>query len=111
MKNITISVKKIRHKELEALQEELKAFIIHLNFQLKTDFLNAMISIDISGKLFYKFRNKLEYQKEFYTISFSMSEAATILKCCNYDNPDRSVYTRNVLTKFNLDLDQKLKSI
>jgi hypothetical protein len=112
MRRNKITVKKIDFKQLEAIHEELELFSKHIAFStLKTDFLNAIMSLDISNNLYFKLRNKLENGNFHYTISFTPSEAALILKCSNYKRPERNTYIDNVFTQLSFVLDQQLKSL
>ncbi|MEN2415520.1 hypothetical protein [Flavobacterium mesophilum] len=110
--NNKITIKKISWHELEVLNVELRMFASLLSaIDIKDDFLNTIISIDIARALYYKFRTKIENRKENYSLNLTISEAATLLQCCTYDNPVKTDFSKNVKIKLSSDLDQQLKSI
>jgi Leu/Phe-tRNA-protein transferase len=49
------------------------------------------------------------YQKNlkevFFTVKISVTQAAVILKCCNFNRTDQQEFTNHVITKFKTDLD------
>lgn len=110
MKKITI--KKLHFKEIQVLQYELELYVTYISdYCIQTDFLNAIISMDIASHLYFILRTKLEQDRIKYSIGFTVSQAATIMKCCNYDRTYRSDYSKNVLRKYSSDIDQQLKSL
>jgi len=110
MKKIT--VKKLKHEHIEVLQQELKHFSYYTAVtSLRTDFLNAITALDIAATLHYVLRNKIEQDKKLYTIGFSLTQAAIILKCCNYKRLERDDYVRNVMTSLVLIIDPQLISV
>jgi hypothetical protein len=107
-----IAIKKIRITEIEALQDELQAYVDHIRqFDLRIDFLTAITSLDIIYTLYFILRKRLEQNTEKVTLNLSASQAATILKCCDYSRPGRTEYAKHVLLKLQFNLDQKLKSL
>ena len=110
MKKIT--VKELKYEDLEVLQLELELYSQYVMHNcLKTDFLNAIISLDIANNLRYILRNKIEKYTKACSIKFSMTEAATILKCCHTHRGGRNDYTNNLRIKLIFILDQQLKSV
>lgn len=109
---IKIPIKKLKFRHIEILQRELELFVDHVsNNDLEKDFLNAITSLDIANNLYFILRNKLEQDKRLYGISFTVSQAATILKCCYYNRKERTDEQQNTMLIFILELDQKLKSL
>lgn len=107
-----VSVSKLNVKELQALQMEIEKYAACAAVNdLHKDFLNTMIIIDVARNLYLKLRTKIENPKPLQTISLSVTEASILLKCCNFDHPQKSLYSWNVMIKINLELDQKLKSM
>lgn len=103
---------KLNFKDLEVLQSELDLFNKYVAIkELNTDFLNTIITFDIVNGLYFFLRMKIEQGKQDYTISFSVSQAATILKCANFNRTDRGTYTKHVMTKLKIDLDKQLRDI
>ncbi|MFV5702210.1 hypothetical protein ACM55F_10090 [Flavobacterium sp. XS2P12] len=107
-----VTVKNLHFKDLEVLQIELDIFNKYVAIkELTTDFLNTIITFDIVNSLYFVLRNKIEQSQEVYNISFTVSQAATILKCCNFHRADRDLYTKHVTTKLRIDLDKQLKDL
>lgn len=109
---IKVTVKNLHYKDLLALQTELDIYNKYVAVkELQNDFLNTIITFDIVNSLHFFLRMKIEQGKQEYTVSFSISQAATILKCCNFNRSDREVYTKHVITKLSIDLDKQLKDL
>lgn len=109
---IKVQVSKMNFSEIEVLQQELELFNQYIvAHEIKRDFLTAITILDINNHLYYLLRHRLEKKQLVHTISFSASQAATILKCCNYNRTARTDYAKNVLVKLSFILDQELKSL
>lgn len=109
---IKVTVKNLHYKDLLALQTELDIYNKYVAVkELQNDFLNTIITFDIVNILHFFLRTKIEQGKEQYTVSFSISQAATILKCCNFNRVDRELYTKHVMTKLGIDLDKQLRDL
>ncbi len=107
-----VTITKVDFKQLEAVHYELELFATYIsNTSLKNDFLNAIMTLDITQTLYFFLRNKLENNNTMYTISFSASQAAVILKCCYWTRSARSPYTANVMLKLSFLLDEQLKAM
>ncbi|WP_130735497.1 hypothetical protein [Flavobacterium sp. J27] len=111
----TIQLKYITNEEIQVLQTELHEYQNTLATHLKSqsDFLNAIIYIDLALRLWFNFRSKVENQqpKKGYSITLKASEAAVLLKACLWENQNNGTFERNVKTKLSLFLDQQLKSL
>jgi DNA-binding GntR family transcriptional regulator len=109
---IKVTVKNLHFKDLEALQLELDIFNKYVAIkELQKDFLNTIITFDIVNNLYYLLRTRIEQGKKEYTVSFTTSQAATILKCCNFNRADRDLYTNHVMTKLSIDLHKQLTDL
>lgn len=109
---IRVTVKNLHYKDLEVLQAELDIYNKYVAVkELQKDFLNTIITFDIVNSLYFVLRTKIEQGREQYIVSFSISQAATILKCCNLNRVDRELYTKHVMTKLKIDLDKQLKDL
>lgn len=109
---IKVTVKNLHYKDLEVLQSELELFTKYIAIKkLINDFLNTIITFDNCTSLYFLLRMKIEQSKTDYTVSFTVSQAATILKCCNFNRTDRDLYTKHVMTKLNIDLDKQLRDL
>lgn len=109
---IKITVKNLHYKDLLALQTELDIYNKYVAVkELHKDFLNTIITFDIVNSLHFFLRMKIEQGKEEYTVSFSISQAATILKCCNFNRVDRELYIKHVMIKLGIDLDKQLRDL
>ena len=109
---IKVTIKNLHYKDLEVLQSELELFTKYLAVkELTKDFLNTITTFDIANSLYFLLRMKIEQSKIDYTVSFTVSQAATILKCSNFNRTDRDLYTKHVMTKLNIDLDKQLRDL
>ncbi|AOZ99610.1 hypothetical protein [Flavobacterium commune] len=107
-----VTITKVDYSQLEAIHFELEMYAKNISpDDLRKDFLNAIMTLDIAHSLFFFLRNKLETDKTQYTISFSASQAAVLLKCCYWTRVQRSPYTANVMLKLSLLLDEQLKAM
>lgn len=107
-----VTITKVDFKQLEAVHYELELFAAYVvRTSLKNDFLNAIMVLDIAQCLFYFLRGKLENENTIYTISFSASQAAVILKCCIWNRTERSTYTKNVMRTLSFLLDEQLNAM
>lgn len=107
-----VTITKVDFKQLESIHCELELFAAHIaETSIKNDFLNAIITLDITQSMYFFLRNKLENNNIMYTISISASQAAVILKCCCWSRSDRSPYTANVMLKLSFLLDEQLKAM
>lgn len=107
-----VTITKVDFTQLQVIQEELELFAAYEGrTSLKNDFLNTIMTLDIAQSLYFFLRNKLENQNTMYTISFSASQAAVILKCCYWSRRERSNYTANVMLKLSFLLDEQLKAM
>lgn len=109
---IKIPLKKLKYRHIQVLQRELELFVAHVTINdLKSDFLNAITSLDIANNLYFILRNKMEQDKNLYTISFTVSQAAIIMKCCYHIRKERTEEEDNIMLQYAIELDQKLKSL
>lgn len=114
MKKVTIQ--KLDKTEIQVLQLVVTEFSNYLGSNLRnsnyTAFLDAITLLDISGNLYYFLRNKIEKDNILTTLKLSLSQAATISKCCHFEilrtNDD---YSKNLMLKISNSIDQQLKSI
>lgn len=108
---IKVKVSKLKFTELEVIQEELYYYSIHIrNNDIKKDFLTAITILDINSTLYYLLRNRMEKPQSEHTISFSVSQAATILKCYQHNRIGRPECNENVLRKLSFIIDPILRS-
>ena len=109
---IKVQLKKLHFKDLEALQLELDIYNKYVAVrELHIDFLNTIITFDIVNSLYFILRSRIEQGQQDYTISFTVCQAATILKCCNFHRQDRDLFTKHVITKISIDLDKQLRDL
>lgn len=109
---IKIKVKQLNWKDLEVLQNELDLYMKYVAVkELTNDFLNTMITFDMVNNLYYLLRNRLEQNNTKYNVSFTVSQAATILKCCHFKRIDRDEFTKHVMTKLEISLDKQLRDL
>lgn len=107
-----IQIKKVKRHQLQILQNELIHYTDHLQHNdLKIDFLNAITAIDINTSLYYLLRNRIEKHSEKFNLNFSISQAATVMKCCNYNRSERDPLDVATLVLIGNSIDQQLKSI
>ncbi len=111
MKNkVEVPIKNLHFKDLQVLIEELDIFTKYAAVTyLATDLLNTVIIFDTIMGLIYKLSVRVANgHKDYYTINFSVTEAAIILKCCNFNRTDRYEYTKHLMSKLKINLDQQL---
>ncbi len=107
-----VRVKNLHFKDLEVLQLELDIYNKYVAVkELKKDFYNSIITFDIISGLMLILLNRIWKGAERCTISFSTSQAAIILKCCNFNRTDRNTYTKHVMTKLSIDLHKQLTDL
>lgn len=107
-----IIVKKISFQELEVIQMELELIARFASYKgIEPDTLNMLIAIDIAKKLYYKLQNKIQNRNDSYRISFSISEAALIVKYYKLQIHNFTDYNETILRKFCHNFDQQLKSL
>ncbi len=110
-----VKLHNVSNEEVRTLQNETYDFQQHASKSLKTttNFLDAIITLDIAFRLWFTFRTKIEKPeaKKGYQITFKTSEAAVLLKVCYFDNPNSGVFEKNVKEKYKLFLDQQLKGM
>ena len=113
MKKVTLT--KVKFDELKALQAELELYAdiqrLGFNFWSIEDFLNALLAVDIAHALWITLRNKIENRKNQYTMTFKISEAAILMKCCYWERKERGGYEKNVCEKYKNIIDQQLKNV
>jgi hypothetical protein len=110
LKKITLT--DISLTEVQILQNEVHLFTHYIqNNKLKEDFLNSIISLDISFKIWYFLRTRVESNKKEFRLNFNLSEAATIMKCCNYNHNQRDDLDRITMLKISAQIDQQLKNL
>ncbi|MCO6162580.1 hypothetical protein [Flavobacterium sp. NRK F7] len=111
----TIKIQNVTQEEIHVLQNELHEYQNSLasNLRSQSDFLNAIIYVDLALRLWFNFRNKIENQepKKGYSITLKASEAAVLLKVCLWQNKSNATFERHVKTKYSFTLDQQLKSL
>ena len=109
---IKIPLKKVKISQIQVLQTELEHYPQYLSlYSLQKDFLNAITALDIANNLYFLLRSKIENGKENCNIHFTVSQAATIIKCCLHSRFERDEYTKNVMLYLNNTLDKALKNI
>ena len=85
-----IKLKKFDVKEINVLKNATFYFLSKKNTNLRqlstnnpNEFLNRLLLIDISQRLFYFFRGKTESLKTEFSLSFSISEAIVMMQICD----------------------------
>lgn len=107
-----VKVKNLYYEDLEALKTELDIYKKYVAVKyLATDFLQTIITFDIVNSLLFMLNTRMWKGAEKQNIIFSASQAAIILKCCNFNRTDRNTYTKHVMTKLSIDIDEKLTSL
>lgn len=107
-----IQIKKVKRHQLQILQNELIHFTEHIqHHDLKNDFLTAITVIDINTRLYYLLRNSIEKHTEKFNLNFTLSQAATVMKCCNYSRPERDALDIATLVIIGNSIDQQFKSM
>jgi len=113
MKEITL--KKVTHAELDVLQSELLAYsqqqALGLGYWSTEEFLNALTAIDISTRLWFLLRKKLEMEGTYFSVKLKISDAVILFRCCTWQRSARTEYQKLITGKFQRFIDQKLISI
>jgi hypothetical protein len=52
-----------------------------------------------------------KFERSIFTVKISVTQAAVILKCCNFNRTDQQKFTNYVITKFKTDLDGQLNNL
>lgn len=111
----TIDLNQIKPDEVEVLQNELEQYSniekLGLHHWGTNDFLNALLTVEISLKLWFMLRSRLESKSKTYNLKLRISEAVIILKCCQWPRSLRNDYERNVTEKFKGLLAEQLMNI
>lgn len=106
-----LTVKEMKCDDIQALQNELRYYAFYVrNNEIGTDFLNAIIALDIENYLYKFLRDKIENFTKVCSLRFSIPEAAVIIKCCLHKRIERNEFDNNIMLKVSTQLDQQLKS-
>jgi hypothetical protein len=66
----------------------------------------------LRGKMFqFQVIYQINFKEVFFTFKISVTQAAVILKCCNFNRTDQQEFTNHVITKFKTDLDGQLSNL
>lgn len=110
-----IVLRKLEIPEIEVLQTELFNFLSYKNASLphlnkrENEFFDTLLMIDISQKMYYSFRGKIEKTKALEAnINLSCSEAVILLSCCNFSKTVRNDFQKFVMHKVSTLLHQQL---
>ena len=110
-----IKLHKVRYDELEVLHDELNKYAetsrLGFNFWSNEEFLNAIIAVDIAYALWLKLRKKIESEQGTFLLTFSLSEAVIILKCCVWKRSGRPEYETHVAEKYKRLIDEQLANL
>ena len=113
MKQIILT--KVTNEEIQVMQEQIYKYSETLRWSLKTydveEFLNAITAIDLSYRLWYTFRKRVEGNQLRNTIRLKVSDAAVLLKCFMWPGEGRNEFEKNVALKYKGIIDHQLKSI
>lgn len=114
----TIILQNVVQQEIAVFQ---KALFDHYNFRDNTfkkssDFLAAIMEMDIMLRLWYSFRSRIEKiaPNKGYRITLKPSEAAALfiaLNAIKFKGEATDNYIKNVKVKFTSIIDQQLKSL
>lgn len=113
----TIKISNVTHAELSELQLQTQLYqaAVQTNFTRseKFDLLDSIIALDISLKLWYAMRTRLEKPepKKGFTIQFKPAESAVLFKICRAEFDNTPDYRLNVIRKYRAEIDRQLKSI
>lgn len=105
--NVTLDEVLVLQNELEAFTEWHK---MGFQFWSSEDFFNAIAMVDCATRLYFFLRTRVESDKQKFTMSFFLSDAVVLLKCCHWQRSERGVYETNVALKYQNIIDQQLKS-
>jgi hypothetical protein len=108
-----IKVKNLKHSHVLVLQNELLSYSKFIADKLlNKQFLTAITILDIANTLNFLLRNKIESDKQKFSISFSISQAAIIRQCINYENDkNRDNFTIAVLELLKNQIDPQLLNL
>ncbi|HEX8269786.1 MAG TPA: hypothetical protein VF581_07830 [Flavobacterium sp.] len=113
----SIVLKKIELVEIEVLQKELINFITHRNATLLRDkhtdrYFDSILLLDIATKLVWNFRDRIEKTtKQVGNLKLTVSEAVTLLQCCNSVATLRNDYENYCMNKIAAMLHQELTNL
>lgn len=110
----SIKLNKIDVADIEVLQVELNYFAGCQSLMLdatKKDYFDKILLVDISQKLFYSFRNKIERtSRHGANLILTASESCILLMCCNLTR-NRSDHQKHVVSKIGALLHEQLINI
>lgn len=115
MKAITLS--KIELSEIEVLQQEVEFFSRWKSNGLQVNknpvtYFNNLLLVDVSQRLFYNFRSKVEkLTRTTVTLKLSVSEAVVLLECCLFTDSIRTEFETYTMQKISRLLHQELVNI
>lgn len=101
-----IALKKLEIAEIQVLQSELVNYMTYKNASLITYkgtnvFFDAVLLIDISQKMVYNFRSKIERtSKSVANLNLEPAEAVVLLQCCCNAATMRTGFEQHVMQKF-----------
>ena len=111
----TIKFTKVNRDELAVLQSELLHYSniqrLGLHHWGIDEFLNALIAVDTAHRLWISLRKKLESDSEAFILTFSISEAVIVFKCCYWLRDGRTDYQKLIAGKYKNNIDEQLKSL
>jgi hypothetical protein len=67
--------------------------------------------IDIAAKFTVSSNLSEKFERSILHSQRSVTQAAVILKCCNFNRTDQQEFTNYVITKFKTDLDGQLNNL
>lgn len=109
---IKLQVKNLHFKDLQVLLLELDIYNKYVAVNdLANNFLDTIITFDIIMVLSYILNDRIEKPQTEHTLSFSVTQSAIIIKCCNFNRTDRELYTKHVMNKLKIDLDKQLNDM
>lgn len=114
-----IKLQKIEVTEIESLQNLLHNFISLTSHRIRVyvigseEYLNELLLLEISKKMFYTFRNKVEKgcNKNTRNITLSISEAVILFKCCTDAMFHFTPYEKYIQEKYKNELHKQLVNI
>ena len=114
-----IKLQKIEVTEIESLQKLLCNFIALTSYRIgiyvrgSEEYLNDLLLLEISQKMFYTFRSKVEKgcNKNTRNITLSVSEAVILFKCCTDSMNNFTPYETYIQEKYKNELHKQLVNI